>query len=228
MLWIASCAAPARLERELATPTTQPARAACYVGPIDVRVVNPDGTPAADVPLGVFGGSWASDTGENPPPWNGKLRTDEHGRWRRDGMRECAAPTFFYAFDESRNLAGFCLVENLGALTRPKTVRLQPARCVIGEIRCPELEQRGESPDAVCAALSPIREARRRDRWLRYAWIVPAPSHRFRFLVPPGDYWLDVQANGAEWRRNIELRVLPGDGPLDLGTFDLRAKKGTF
>jgi hypothetical protein len=221
MLCIASCATPVPGAREHATPTTQSAGTACYVGPIDVRVLNPDGTPAADVPLGVFGGWWASDSGENPPPWQGKLRTDDKGRWRRESLRECMSPTFFYAFDESRSLAGFCLVENLADLARPQTVHLQPARWVMGAIRCPELERRGGSPDFVCAALTPIPEPQRRGRWLRYIQVAPSPSHRFRFLVPPGDYGLDLQSEGAEPRWNVELRVSVGDGPVEIGAFDL-------
>jgi hypothetical protein len=215
---VASCVTP---ERERAVATTQPAGATCHYGEIDVRVINPDGSPAANVPVGVFGGWWYSESGEDSPPWRGKARSDGSGRLQRENLRECCSPTFFYAFDESRTLAGFCLVEELADLARPQTVCLRPARWVVGEIGCPELERRGESPDVRCAALTPIREARRRARWLRYAQVAPSPSRRFRFLVPPGEYWLELYSEGAEPRRDVELRVPAGDDPLELGAFDL-------
>ncbi len=202
-------------------PASQPAQA-CYVGPIEVLVEDPDGKPASGASVGVFGATWYSKDGQDPPPRFKPHRTDEQGRFSLKSVTECMWPTFYYAFDESRELAGFRLVKLLSDLANPHTVKLEPARWVTGRIVSSELKQRGWQPDLAWAKLSPIEDARLRSRFLRY---VPSKSARFRFLVPPGKYWLDVGARRAVVRQGVEVRVPSGSGPLDLGTFDLPMSK---
>jgi len=183
-----------------------------------VRVVDADGKPAPHVEVGVFGATWSSSKGEYPPPRNRKHRTDDHGILKLESVRECDWPTFFYAYDEARHLAGFCLVERLDGLARPQAVLLKPARWVTGRIVSTEANARGWSADIICASLTPIKDARRRGRWLRF---VTSPSRPFRFLVPAGDYGLRLYGYPRTKHVVIEIRVLPGSTPLDLGTYDL-------
>src|SRR5437660_7401780 len=61
-------------------PTASAPVSTCYVGPIDVTVLRPDNSPAAGIPVGVFGMIWYSKSGEHPPPIDRKRLTDEHGR----------------------------------------------------------------------------------------------------------------------------------------------------
>ena len=199
-------------------PGTSAAGPRCYVGPIEVRVVDADGKPAPHVEVGVFGATWSSSSGEYPPPRNRKHRTDDDGVLKLESVRECMAPTFFYAYDEVRQLAGICLVERLDGLARPQTVRLEPARWVTGRIVSTEAKACGRSGDIICASLTPIKDARRRGRWLRY--VVP-PSRAFRFLVPPGDYGLRLYGPRLAQQPALEIRVPRGSTPLDLGTHDL-------
>ena len=206
--------------RAITVATSQPAPA-CYVGPIDVRVVDAYGRPVGDVPLGLFGGSWYSETGVEPPPYRGKARSDARGRYRSESVRECAAPTFIYAFDAPRQRAGFRIIERLAELSRLQTVQLLPARWVIGQVTCTPLEQRGERVTLASVALSPILNDRLRMRSLRYAHLPPSEARDFRFLVPPGEYALEVACDGAVPRTDIKLHVPPGDAPFDLGTYDL-------
>ncbi len=211
--WVAS-----GCRQRTSAPTTSQAEPRCYVGPIEVRVVDPSGKPAPHVEVGVFGATWSSSKGEYPPPRNRKHRTDDDGVLKLESVRECMAPTFFYTYDEARRLAGFCLVERLDDLAHLQTVRLEPARWVTGRIISNELKARGTVPNVVCAHLTPIKDARRRARWLRF---VTSPSRPFRFLVPPGGYALRLYGYPRTKQLVVEIRVLPGSTPLDLGAYDL-------
>jgi len=183
-----------------------------------VRVVDADGKPAPHAEVGVFGADWFSATGEYPPPRNRKHRADDDGVLKLESVRECMAPTFFYAYDEAHHLAGFCLVERLDDLAHPQTVLLKPARWVTGRIVSTEAKACGRSGDIICASLTAIKDARRRGRWLRY---ITSPSRAFRFLVPPGSYALRLYGHRLAQQPALEIHVPRGSTPLDLGTHDL-------
>lgn len=213
---VLACFTSATLGQD-AGKTEKPVPQVCYVGPIEVRVLDPDGRPAAHAEVAPFGGVWFSADKDEPPVRTRKHRADERGVFRiTTDVTECIAPTMFYAFDLERQLAGFQVVDLLRDLAEPHTVQLRPARWVTGTIISSEMRKRGERPKSVSATLYP---GKRTYRSLRY---ISDKSHRFRFLLPPGGHRLDVQGTGLEWRRGIPINVPQGSEPFDVGTFDLK------
>ncbi|MCP5120389.1 MAG: carboxypeptidase regulatory-like domain-containing protein, partial [bacterium] len=190
------------------TASTADSKSECYSGPIEVRVLDPHGNPAVGAALGIFGATWYSPTGEDPPPQNRDRRTDEHGRFTMDQARECMPRSIHYAYDESRRMAGFCFITHQSDLAEPQTVKLRPARWVTGRIVSSEQERAGKRPQLVSAHLYPWVDGELAYRGLRY---VPSESRRFRFLLPPGSYDLTVGGAGLESRRGVQVSVPPGE-----------------
>lgn len=195
-------------------PATRPAvDDGCYVGPLDLRVLNPDGSPAAGVPVGVFGGWWCRKTPDVPITWGSRIQTDANGQVHRGREKECCFPTFYYAFDESRQLAGFAMIEDREELAKKQTLRLQPARWVRGMIDSPDFPPGIGAPEVACASISPILDQRLRSRTLRYA---SKPGEPFAFLLPPGEYRLDAQVAYCSTRWNVVVRVPAEGGDVQL------------
>lgn len=205
------------------SPITRPAvDDGCYVGPLDLRVLDPDGSPAAGVPVGVFGGWWYRKTPDVPITWGSRIQTDASGVVHRDRERECCFPTFYYAFDESRQLAGFAMIADREELAKKQTLRLQPARWVRGNIDSPDFPPGIGAPEVACASISPILDRRHRSRTLRYA---SKPGEPFAFLLPPGEYRLDAQVAYCSTRWNIVVRVPAEGGDVQLDPIRLEPSK---
>lgn len=191
----------------------------CFNGPLEVRVLSPDGSPAAGVPVSTGLMLWYSEHGTTPPPLYKKTRrTDEQGRLLKAPWFECMFPTMFYALDEQRGLAGLRICESMEDLMDPQIVRLGPARWVTGRIVSSELASYGLEPSYCTSNLYPNNPINARS--LRYH----SSGNRFRFLVPSGEYALSLQGEHLEWRRDVKVFVPEGTGTLDLGDIELRAK----
>jgi hypothetical protein len=189
------------------------------LGPVEVRVIYPDGSPAANLPVSLGDMFWYSEEGLDPPPLHPKTwHTDAQGRLQREKWFECIFPTMFYALDQQRNLAGLCICESMEGLAEPQIVRLGPARWVKGRIVSSELAEERLEPSYYSAILEADNPPS--GRLLRYN----CTSGEFRFLVPPGEYLLSLQGEHLEYRQQIQVFVPQGDGTINLGDIELRAK----
>jgi hypothetical protein len=220
-VWSAACLNPPQTTPESTESPAPDYRTAsgCYLGPVEVHVIYPDGSPAANVPASLGAMVWYSEEGLEPPPLHKSMRrTDAQGRLQREKWYECIFPTMFYALDQQRNLAGLRVCESMEELAEPQVVRLGPARWVEGRIVSSELAEHGLEPSYYSADMKAANP--NSGRLLRYK----CKSGEFRFLVPPGEYLLYLQGEHLEWRREIQVFVPRGEGTINLGDIELRAK----
>ncbi|MFQ5424165.1 MAG: TlpA family protein disulfide reductase [Phycisphaerae bacterium] len=191
----------------------------CFKGPVEIRVMNPDGSPAVGMPVGIKGTFWLPKKGFDTPQLSDRTpRTDAQGRCGLESFYECMFPTMFYSFDTERRLAGIRICEAIGDLMEPQVIRLVPARWVTGEVVSSELAEYGLTSSYYRVQLYPANPINGRE--LRQH----GKSPRFRFLAPPGEYVMSFQGEHLEFRRHVKLFVPRGEGTIDLGRIELRAK----
>jgi uncharacterized protein (TIGR03067 family) len=173
-----------------------------------VKVLNPDGSPAAGVYVNhsyqtSAPGQWEGDEMQS---W-GYGETKAGGEIAVDPMNR-----FVIADDPVRKLMGVAEVTP-AALHCGITVRLGP-RCEIrGRVTSPELAKRG-------TAIGWTNVYLRRGR---YGWAgCAATDGTFRFVAPPGEYTLDAYGERVGGR-TLPVAVPPGPDAFDAGTVELPA-----
>ncbi len=189
----------------------------CYSGPLEIRVVNPDSTPAAHVPLGCGFFLYCTtepskEEAKSPPPLYWKTpRAGADGVFRKDRWRECMLPTYFYAVDEARGLAALEVCTKKEELIPSHTLHLRPARWLTGRVQVAESHGDASNKSLFWIQVYPGRRVT--DRELRTV----CGNGRFRFLLPPGEYVLNCKREGMT-SRIIPVQLAAGETPYDLGS----------
>ncbi|RIL08713.1 MAG: hypothetical protein DCC75_08215 [Proteobacteria bacterium] len=174
----------------------------CRVGPVELRVLDPEGKPSAGAAVG-FGISWYSLESNEPLALHKKVwRTNGEGVFLSESFRECVCPTIAYAVDPERLLAGFTVVDNLSDLNNPISIRLQPARWIEGRVRCDPLPLKGVGPDYISVHANPGNKPF--DRTLSSV----SRLEHFRLLVPPGDWTIVATVSGSNYNVPTKAKVI--------------------
>ena len=228
-----NAAAAERIGHPPARPALGPA-----TGTLDLRLVDPDGRPAAGALVGVFG--YSGDDFPDLPrayfehqgPGHRSLATDDRGRVTVPADWAFAPPFLFsdgpvaplYAVHEGRELAALDTFERsaFGDGGPVREVRLRPACRIAGDVTSvgrPPGRRASADLDSIRALIYPVG---RPD--LISVKSISNGSH-LDFLVPPGDYALSVRAGGSasvtRWvrvtpdRRAIDLRLDVPPRPID-------------
>lgn len=183
----------------------------CYEGPVALRVEYPDGTPAADVPVGLGFMLWRSDPTTGQAALHAKtLHTDADGQYRRARWRECMLPTWLYAVDESRRLAAFEMIPSYDRIDGRHALTLTPACRVTGRVHKMHFKWTTRESPNILVELNP--GPTRTSRTLKYE----SRDGRFAFLVPPAVYTLSIATSQVLWK-GTRVDIPAGKPDIDLG-----------
>jgi len=225
IVWVVALVGLSRVWCAEAVPVDAP-------GPVEperlvLRVVGPEGHGVAGAKVGTGLNVFENSQGHPPQTivmWlRGQRRqwpfvSDASGRVILTG--EQVAYRQFYALYEARGWAGYTAFDEVPA-TGEVEVRLEPACHVHGRLSSREFQQLGH----------PLLETATfvYDADARLVMYFVSERGRYEFLLPRGEYRLEIEGsgpNGARTQRlDRELDVTTDDREIDLGAIDLPATK---